>query len=564
MKQNSDLVYDGLGNIKRIVVLMFENRSFDHLFGDFQNANGLFDKDGKFKEECYNLHDPLNPPSEEDNPKYFPTPVDPFQPLAHDFTHDFGDGMMPDLFGPIFTVTGEPAFPCNRNATYTSGYANGELIGQIQAQPQTYPATNSGFFTTYNSCRQQGLSAMTYFKNGALKVLHKLAKEFVLCDNWHCDMPGHTLPNRAFIHCGTTCGTNGTTGGIDDMDGGMVNATSIFDLINQQSNLNQPPSWKMYAPVDEYGDLGQLDTRFLNSALQNYQGVPITEFEDDCKNETLPFYSFIMCWLPNADSYTDTSMHPASMIQPGENLLAGVYNTLRDSRCWKDTLLVVTFDENGGLYDHVFPPTTIPPDPQAPATIQNTPGCCGNKWVLNSTFDFSLLGLRVPALLISPWLSKGVIDSKQYQNTSVTRFLIDKMNEIYQTSAPYLTSRDANAPSLDSVFSQFGLSSMRTDCPEKLLSYATLPCADPETCSNAIPYSDGTLKAWTPPFGTDATTPVPYINELMNIYVSPLPGHEDSGKKIVRHFATNADVAKYLEERKMAADLYYQSKNTGA
>ena len=94
---------------------------------------------------------------------------------------------------------------------------------------------------------------------------------------------------------------------------------------------------------------------------------------------------------------------------------------------------------------------------------------------------------------------------------------------------------------------------MRTDCPGWITPYPTLPCTDPATGSNAIPYSEGKLTAWTPPAGTDAAAPVDYINELMNIYVSPLPGHPDSGKMVTRTFATNAEVMEYIKERMEAA-----------
>jgi len=536
---------NGLSHIKRVVVLMFENRSFDHLFGAFPGVNGLL-KEGQINQDYYNLPNPLQPPGEDNTPVY-PAPIDPSIPQAHDFTHDFGDGMMPDLFGPVFTITGNPALPSNAQAIYTSGYANGAVIGATSTPPPaTYPATNSGFYTTYNSCNQQEQAAMTYFEYGSLQVLHQLAGEFVLCDNWHCDMPGHTLPNRAFIHCGTTNAVS-----IDDTDGGMVNAPSIFDVINANTPIPNT-EWKMYAPVDDNNNLGQLDTRFLNENLCNYQGVPLTEFATDCANGALPFYSFIMCWLPRADAWTDTSMHPNALMQPGENLLAAVYNTLRNSPCWDDTLLVVTFDENGGIYDHVFPPVTSPPNPAAQPATQYTQGCCGNDWILNSTFDFSLLGLRVPALLISPWLGKG-IDSTQYQNTSVLRFLVDKLNAEFKTNASYLTQRDANAPQLDAAFNQFGQETMRQDCPLWMEPYATLPSADPATNSNAIPYASGTLTPWTPPLGMDAAAPVPYINELLNIYLNSLPGHPDSGKNVTRAFATNNSVQEYIAERMRAA-----------
>jgi phospholipase C len=542
--------------IKHIVVVMFENRSFDHIFGALPGVNGLMEN-GQINQNYYNLPDPLSPPSPGNLPVY-PAPIDPSFPQLNDFNHDFGDGMMPDLFGPTFTVTGTG--PSDPGGTYTAGYANGAPVGQVNPVPQTYPSTNSGFYSTYRDEGGQpviqGQAALTYFEDGELQVLHTLAKNFVLCDNWHCDMPGHTEPNRCFIHTGRT----GV--GIDDSNGGNNEYQNIFGLIDE--NLSSPTllsNWKMYAPVDENGNLGQLDTAFLNSNVQYYQGAPITEFATDCKNGTLPFYSFIMCWLPSADAYTDTSMHPNSLIQPGENLLAAVYNTLRNSSYWEDTLLVVTFDENGGIYDHVFPPTTTPPVLNAAPEKETVPGAgmpggnvCGNSWTMNSTFDFSLLGLRVPAILISPWLAAG-IDSNQYQNTSVLRFLIDKINEINAVSGPVippLTQRDANAPSLGSAFSQFGVDTMRQDCPTWITPYPTLPCTDPQTQSNAIPYSDGTLTAWTPPQGTQSAPPVSYI------YVAPLPGHPDSGKKITRNFPTNADVTSYIEERTQAAHSHFK------
>jgi phospholipase C len=552
----------GLSNIKRVVVIMFENRSFDHVFGAFPGANGLMDN-GQINQGYYNLSDPLEPPSPS-NLSVYPTRIDSSVPQAHDFTHDFGDGMMPDLFGPTFTIDPPGAGPSDGGATYTSGFVAGAPTGQVTPTPKTWPETNSGFLTTYNNCQPQGQAALTYFEDGVLQVLHALASSFVLCDNWYCDMPGHTLPNRSFIHCATT-----GNAGIDDTDG-VTNTSSgtIFEVIDQLPSSAQPSGWKMYAPVAELKGnqvLGQLDTRFLNSNVNCYPGAPITDFATDCQNGTLPFYSFIMCWLPTAsdDAWTDTSMHPNSLVQPGENLLAAVYNTLRSSPCWADTLLVVTFDENGGLYDHVFPPAATPPDAGAPVATQFVQGCCGNQWILSSQFDFSLLGLRVPALLISPWLAAG-IDSQPYQNTSVVRFLIDRMNAEFGTDFAHLTQRDASAPPLDAAFARFGQSTMRQDCPEQIPPYPTLPSTDPHTHSDAIPYSDGTLTVWTPPSGTETAPPVPYVQELLNIYVAPLPGHADSGKPVARDFATNAEVADYVAERRAAADRFYRTHGEGA
>lgn len=540
---------DSLSNIKRVVVLMFENRSFDHLFGAFPGVNGLF-KNGQINQAYFNLPNPLEPPSESNVP-FYPAPIDPCIPQPHDFTHDFGDGMMPDLFGPIFSVT---------NTTYQSGFYSND--SEIQSNPgytlygavgptTTYPPTNSGFCTTYNN-KQQGQSAMTYFEYGAPRILHQLAGEFVLCDNWHCDMPGHTSPNRAFMHCGQNYN------GIDDPDNtidgnhGNEAVKSVFDVINTYQGEKE---FKMYVPVNTHGAQGQNDFTSLYGKNSPYQPVSICEFKSDCEHNRLPMYSFIMCWLPGTDAYTDTSMHPNALIQPGENLLAAVYNTLRQSPCWEDTLLVVNFDENGGLYDHVFPPRTVAPVGGPPAE-QNVKGCCGNKWLLDSKFDFTLLGLRVPALLISPWLRKGTVDSTQYQNTSALRFVIDLMNRRFNSEAAYLTFRDASAPSLDAAFTQFGVATMRTDCPETIQAHTSLPCVDPNTGSRVIPYFDGTLSPWKSPPNMTSAPPVPYIQELLNIYIGSFPGHADSGKRIDRTFETNAEVDAYIAEREAAATKY--------
>src|SRR4051812_35629928 len=126
MQQNTTI--PGLGNIKRVVVVMFENRSFDHIFGALPGVNGLF-QNGKINPNYYNLANPLAPPSSS-NPYIYPAPVDPSVPMAHDLTHDFGDGMMPDLFGPTFTITPPGAGACDPNASYTSGYVNGAPTNQ--------------------------------------------------------------------------------------------------------------------------------------------------------------------------------------------------------------------------------------------------------------------------------------------------------------------------------------------------------------------------------------------------------------------------------------------------
>jgi phospholipase C len=203
-----------------------------------------------------------------------------------------------------------------------------------------------------------------------------------------------------------------------------------------------------------------------------------------------------MRWLPLTDKIsttsTDTSMHPNSDIRPGENYLAAVYKTLRNSPCWNDTLLIVTFDENGGLYDHVAPPATKAPNSKTGSEYDQYLGA-------ECTFDFTLLGPRIPALLVSPWLRPGIA-THQFQNTSVLRLIEDLIG------SPCLNARDGNAPKLDCIFDDFGLPQPRTDCPASFPGYP------------GFPYADGDLgKIYVVPPGAKGAAPR-YMAHLARIY----------------------------------------------
>ena len=492
-----------LPQIEHIVVLMFENRSFDHVFGALPNVNGVVPQ-GLAIPELFNTRHPTEKPHPTTNPPVAPTPIaDAAFQLPHDFNHDFYNGMMPDLFGPG-----------------TTGYAAGK---PITPPPVTYPPTNSGFLSTMgNSSGDRDTSVMSYFELGALKVLHPLALEFVVCDNWFCDMPGHTNPNRYFMHCATT-----STLYFDESNRGHNPATTIFNLIQDQGR-----TWGMYTPG------GQVDSTNLLQIADDPQGnLPIAQFCADLDNGTLPFYSFLMCWSPSGAP--NTSMHPAANIRPGENYLAAVYNQLRQSALWEKTLLIVTFDENGGIYDHVPPPEAPSPYPGTPIITEHESGA-------TYQFDFTLLGPRIPVLLISPWLAKGVVDSTLYHNTSILRFIEDLLIPPDQPLSLSLTARDASAPSIGGAFRQFGLSQPRLDCPETIEGYAEIGGGD-------IRSGHG--------FDVDeergAQAPMPHMVEVAKEYAGGQSGHADSGKPITREFPTNALLNRYVGQRDQAARWYH-------
>src|SRR6185369_4077036 len=142
------------------------------------------------------------------------------------------------------------------------------------------------------------------------------------------------------------------------------------------------------------------------------------------------------------------SQHPNYDVAPGEQLIHDVYYAVRNGKGWNQTLLIVTYDEHGGCYDHVSPPTgAIPPD--------HTPGEFG--------FDFKRFGVRVPAVLVSPLIAPGTVfrvpaGTMPLDHTSVLRTVENRWG------IPALTARDASAPDVSAVLT---LTKPRTDDPLK-------------------------------------------------------------------------------------------------
>ena len=206
-----------------------------------------------------------------------------------------------------------------------------------------------------------------------------------------------------------------------------------------------------YFPGDERDSI-----IYQNIAALPQAQLDIGNFASDVENGKLAFYTFLMPSLLTAGVQADgNSMHPNADVRWGENYVAEIYNCLRNSKFWEQTLFIVTFDENGGIYDHVLPPRTVNPDGI------NSP---------SPDFDFTLLGPRVPAILISPWLDRG-IDSTQYQNTSILRFVQDLMVPRSSPLPVSLTQRDAQAKSFAHLFNR---DQPRTDCPLQIEGYGNI------------------------------------------------------------------------------------------
>jgi len=357
--------------IKHVVVLMLENRSFDHLCGYLREGNP--DIRGVFGTEYNDLHPGGDEPGR--------------VPISDDAPY------VPDLNpGPGHDV----------RDVRTQLYAGGD--GKTIA--------NLGF--VYDYSRQAGVSpteagrVMQCFAPSKLPVLTTLARAFALCDAWHSSLPGPTWPNRLFVHCATS-------GGFIDNAPREFPMPSIFERL---SNL-ELDSWRIY-----FHDTPQT---FMLTRLRNTRYFRFFEHVDaffrDCREARLPRYSFIEPRYFSVLGAAANDQHPDHGILPGEHLIADVYNALRSSDQWLESLLVITWDEHGGFYDHVAPETTVNPDGK-----------------VSPEFDFKLLGVRVPAILVSPWISPGTVDHTPYDHSSIPATL-----KLIFGAQDFLTDRDAQS-----------------------------------------------------------------------------------------------------------------------
>ncbi len=289
---------------------------------------------------------------------------------------------------------------------------------------------NGGFVLDFernypNSSSAARQEIMGYHPLDFLPALHTLALEFTICDHWFSSLPGPTWPNRFFALTGTCHGQALMPEGWRDPQLATYfdqTQDTIFDRLDEADE-----SWRVY-----YYD-------FPSSLLLTHQRRPenlahyhrVDDFYRDCAHEPdFPAFVFIEPKYFGADQNDD---HPPHNVFKGEKLVADVYNGIRSSpELWESTLLVVTFDEHGGFFDHVPPPPAEPPDDLAARIDPEDP---------SAVFHFDRLGVRVPAVLVSPWVGKRV-ESTQFDHTSLLKYMTEKW------SLGPLGRRTGNAASL--------------------------------------------------------------------------------------------------------------------
>lgn len=503
--------------VQHIVVLMLENRSFDHLLGALPGVDGVLDANGEVRADIFNLATPADPSSKRYSPglgSVFATPTDQISKGYGGPSHSF-------------TSATEQLF-----SVQTVGSGAAETTPYHGGAPTTSPPTNSGFVLSFIGELTQDMGAaklaaaqaaaangqgedpvqeiMDVFTPDQLPAISSLAQQFAVCDRWFSELPGPTEPNRLFVHAGTSTGLTYNPWAYD-----MLDTPTIYDRITAAGK-----DWAFYAY-----DLTDAANFSALAKLPN-SDYPFEQFWSDAAAGKLPFYSFLCPRYSTSGDAQANSQHAPLDVRFGDKLIADVYQAVRNSPHWPNILLIITYDEHGGYFDHVTPPAVVPPDGAvSPNAFMQHEATQYKKTYLTEpdyTFDFTRLGFRVPAVLVSPFIAKGTIDSTAYRHTSILRFVEDLLGQ------PPLTQRDATATSFAGLLS---LAVARQDCPQTVPS-PTLPVDDPEL---------------------DLAPPTQKQVELVNRYTANLPGHPDQGKPVSTPLNTNAKLVKYVQQRRQRA-----------
>lgn len=257
-----------------------------------------------------------------------------------------------------------------------------------------------------------GRTAMGYWTGEDIPFYWGLAKTFPLCDRYFASALTQTFPNRRFMWSGTAMGM--VTTDIPPLDEVPPNGT-LFDRLDDlgiewRNYFGDLPEPALYPPV-----------WFANPG----RGRTYDDFVEDASRGTLPPFSLV---TPR----TDLSEENPQDIQEGEAFSARIINAVLGSPCWTRTLLIWTYDEHGGYYDHVPPPPAVPPDDIPPKLVPDVhlPG------------GWDRLGFRVPCVVVSPYARRDYVSHVIHDHTSVLRLIATKWN------LGALTRRDANASNL--------------------------------------------------------------------------------------------------------------------
>jgi len=385
-----------LNKVQSIVTLMLENRSFDNLFGYLYKNNTSPNGD---------KIDGLT--GRETNPAKDGTIIKVHREKTRTDVPD------PD--------PGEP-------------YKNVNMQLFSARKPPSPPvATNKGFVLDYQGQKGKPEEIMACYDPSLIPNFATICSRYAVCDAWHASVPSQTWTNRAFAHAATSWGM------VDNFpyDPFLWRMPTIFQKMAAIAGM----TWRIYYD-ENYTSFTRLQFAPLLKPGYSKNILGFEHFLHDANAGQLPRYAFVE---PNffhnpLTKKKQSDMHPPSDITPGDEFIARVFNAIVTGPQWAkgEVLLIITFDEHGGCYDHVPPPLTATrPD--------NRKGEFG--------FDFKRFGVRVPAVVVSPFVKKGSVfhaaeGAMPYDHTSIIATITRRFG------MANLTKRDAKAPDLDAILTE--------------------------------------------------------------------------------------------------------------
>jgi phospholipase C len=489
--------------IDHVVVLMLENRSFDHMLGFLDHPDPTY--------QGLTRGGPYANPGWDGGTVVGATPVAKAAlPFGPDHAHD---AVMEQL-----ALRGRGARREATNQGFVSSY-------ERKSRGLSQPVFGGVFGQVANWVRRlwppaaataegRGPLAMLCQPPEHVPVLSRLALEFAICDRWFCSVPGETWPNRNFLHAATSDGET-------QIEPRFYDDPTIFELLEEHGR-----SWHIYhddtPQVWAFPSLWDTPERHANW----YRFVA---FARHVAEGRLPAYSFIEpnhrppLHMVDDVPAASNSQHPENNLctdadydglpdggdsdfARAEALIATVYEALRaNPEVFERTVLLVTYDEHGGFYDHVPPPT----DAAAPA---DRPGWVTRLeralWHRNtSAFDFTVLGPRVPAVLVSPFIRRGTVDHRTHDHACVPATL----RELFAPDARPLTPRDGWAATFRGVVN---LDTARTDLPD-LSAYAGVATPVPAEARAGSPELGAPVPAAVPAYYQDFVDQAERVHERL-------------------------------------------------
>lgn len=349
--------------IETIVVLMQENRSFDHYFGRFGKYAGRTDVEG--------------PPEGATNPER----SGPSSSATYAFQH--------------------AAHLCFTDTAHSWKAVRKQINGGLM----------DGFFETNHDATGGALGhgerAMWFYDERDIPGYYALAKAFGLGDHYFSSVPGPTYPNHMYLYAGTSFGL--ASNGIPDLSAYPFPEKDVVILDELEK---RHVDFKVYSNGGPPGIATVLSFQIQTRYGRDIHGT-IQEFMEEAAAGTLPAVAFVVANALKTDDVDGDNEHPPQQIQIGQKFSLDLVNALFKSPQWPKTALFINYDEHGGLYDHVPPPKACPPDDLPPRHE--------NGELLEGAFD--TLGVRVPLLVVSPYAKRGHVSHHVYDHTSILRFI---------------------------------------------------------------------------------------------------------------------------------------------